>query len=485
MGFEDGVGPGEHAFQRIGAGLPIERELQALVEEDRRIARVEHSAAPVFGRAVESSHKLPVCRPYGDAAREVVVLGNPHTAQRIDRETIGMVYMERVVGAGRGRSRAADASHEPAVGVEDLDLMRLAAVADEPLAWSAAGNVPRIFQSVFDQDATGLGRQRVEPHEPVPAEHEQAALLVQRDAAWARYRAPAGERARLRVDQQQLVLPQHRAHERPVVSRNGREHELAIAAFKILQQLRSRIGRLLRTRIIAELGLEDRLIAERPRLRREPQLALPHRAHVTEMLGHGVLAQIDGQRRRSGPGPADPMLAADLRAVLAQPLQAVSALGDIAPHEDERLAVGRPRAGHDGHARRRRMRREPAAGVVGRAPGGLARVVDAELVPQLQRLAPQPAHDVIARRDRPRGDVIQAVPGGVGVAQQVVAAVPPGDVVPGGEGRFADQVPHPLSLLVLDDERHQSRFGQPESHRDRRRFRDGLGQDEARQFRAA
>ena len=84
------------------------------------------------------------------------------------------------------------------------------------------------------------------------------------------------------------------------------------------------------------------------------------------MVGDVFRTGIDRERRCARPCAADPMLPADLRAVLSEPLQAVPALGDIRAHEDEGLPIRCASAGNEGHARWRRMRGHPAAGVISR-----------------------------------------------------------------------------------------------------------------------
>ena len=57
--------------------------------------------------------------------------------------------------------------------------------------------------------------------------------------------------------------------------------------------------------------------------------AIPDRANVAKMIADRRAAAIHGERRRAGPCAADPALTAELRAVFAEPLQTVSALGDV------------------------------------------------------------------------------------------------------------------------------------------------------------
>ena len=53
-------------------------------------------------------------------------------------------------------------------------------------------------------------------------------------------------------------------------------------------------------------------------------------------------------------------------------------------------------------------------------------------------------------------DVIDAVPGGLHVASQVIHAVPPGDVVARRDGA-PHQVPHPPAFAVFDHQRDEAR----------------------------
>ena len=111
---------------------------------------------------------------------------------------------------------------------------------------------------------------------------------------------------------------------------------------------------------------------------------------------------------------------------------------------------------------------QPAAGGVCRFPGGIAGVVNRELVAQVQPLVEQGRGRDTPRRDRLLGNVVKPVPRGVAVAAGVVGAVPPGDVVARREPRLGDEVPHALAVRILDHQRDVSRLGQLESHRDRR-----------------
>ena len=178
--FEQRIGARKDPLQRIGAGFPIERELHALVEEHVRVARVERTSAAVFGGAVECAHELAFGRPNGNAARVVVVLGDPHAALRVESEAVRGVHVLRIVFADVRCAWLANCFHQRAGRREDFDLMRGAAVADDILACGADGDVSWVFE-VLGDDRFGFGRSgRCVGEQLVAAEHQHAARGIKR-----------------------------------------------------------------------------------------------------------------------------------------------------------------------------------------------------------------------------------------------------------------------------------------------------------------
>ena len=110
-------------------------------------------------------------------------------------------------------------------------------------------------------------------------------------------------------------------------------------------------------------------------------------------------------------------------------------------------------AGNKERAARRRVIGEPAAGVIGGGPGGRARIVNGEFVAQIERLAHEAAHAIAAGLHELRGDVVDAVRGGVFIAQKIVGAVPRDDVFAGGEERFGDEIADAEAIGLFNDER--------------------------------
>ena len=480
--FEQRIGPVENARQRVRARFPIEAELQSLVEKARGVLRIEHAAAAVFRGAVEGAHEFTFRRPDGDAARGVVRFGDPEPALRIEREAVRIVEVQRIIWPDGGRTRLADHTERFARGRKDFHLMRSAAVADVEIPRRIRDDVPRIFESTRDDRLcfAQLRFRRGEAQQPFPAQHQQPALRVEGDAARIFHRRATGDGARLRIDEDQFILPHQRTDEHAIARGDAAEDEVALATVEAFEFFR---GRLLW--LVAELALVDRLVFELRGLGREPQFALPNGADIAQMLRDGRAAAVHGERRRARPVAAHPALPADFRRVLAQPLQPMSTLGNLRAHEDERLPVRRARARHEGHARGRRVIRHPAARLVRRLPRGLAGAIDAHLVAQRHRLAPKAAHLVAAGRDGPRRDIIDAVPRRRGIAQEIVAAIPPRGVFPGGKRRLADEVSHALVFRVLNDERDEARLGQMKLDRNRRRLLDGFRQHERSQRRVA
>ena len=122
------------------------------------------------------------------------------------------------------------------------------------------------------------------------------------------------------------------------------------------------------------------------------------------------------------------------------------AFGDIGAHDDEGFAIRRLGTRNGCHARGRSVSGQPAAGVVSGGPCGLASIVDAEFVVEFHRLAPESAHSVAAGGDGAGGDVIDTMLGGFGIAQQIIAAIPPGGIFSGRKRSLADEIAHAMML---------------------------------------
>ena len=69
---------------------------------------------------------------------------------------------------------------------------------------------------------------------------------------------------------------------------------------------------------------------------------------------------------------------------------------------------------------------------------------------EAQRLAPKATYGVVAWRHRAGRDIVDAVAGGFGVAEEVITAIPPRDIRAGGEGGLADEVAHAAASFVLN-----------------------------------
>ena len=466
---QQGIGPVEDTHEFVRARLPIEHELQAFVEEDVGIARVEHASAAILGGAVEAAQQLAFAAPHGDATREVVGLGDPQPPLAVDGNPVRVVQVLRLVAPDAGDSSDADAAHGFSIRREDFDLMRAASIRDvnEPLR-----EVARVFETGDQCLAVRLAH-RVKPQQARPAEHKHGPLGLEGNAARIRHRQTPGDFSVTSIHEQQFVLPDHRAHQHAIMHGERGEHEHALAPVKAFEhgwQGCVAFLSLLLFRFVAELRLEDRFVFHLARLRRETQFAFPHGTHVTSMVRDGFGAVVHRERWRAGPDAADPALAAELRAVLVQPLQAVAAFRNESAHDDKRLAILATRARHRHHAGRRRVIGHPTAGVVGGRPRGLAGAVDAELVAQFQRIMHEPAHAILPRRHHARRNVIQPVLRSLGVAQQIIAAIPPRNVLARGERRFADQVSHATALRVFNHQRDLPGPVEFELHRDRRRL---------------
>ena len=131
-------------------------------------------------------------------------------------------------------------------------------------------------------------------------------------------------------------------------------------------------------------------------------------------------------------------------------------------------------SGDKERAARRRVIGEPAAGVIGGGPGGRARVIDGEFVAGIEGLAHEAAHAVAAGLHELRGDVVDAVRGGVLIAQKIVGAIPRDDVFARGEEGFGDQIADAEAIRLFNDERDVAGLLQREMDRNRRRRGSGF-----------
>ena len=136
--------------------------------------------------------------------------------------------------------------------------------------------------------------------------------------------------------------------------------------------------------------------------------ARPGGADVGEDVWRRLRAPRRGPGGRGGPVAADPAAAADFLAVEVDPREPGAAFAHRAAEVDHRLAVRR-RSRDKQRGLRRRVIRQPAAGLVGGLPRRAAGVVDRKLVAQLEPLWKRPRTRYAARRDGLLGDVVEAV----------------------------------------------------------------------------
>ena len=104
-------------------------------------------------------------------------------------------------------------------------------------------------------------------------------------------------------------------------------------------------------------------------------LRFPGRGDVSKMVGHRG-GRCPERETGAGPVAADPAHAAMLAAAQVDPRQAVAPFAHVTAQVDHGLAVGRLLAGDEQGGAGGRVVRKPAAGVIGRGPGGTAGVVD-------------------------------------------------------------------------------------------------------------
>ena len=173
--------------------------------------------------------------------------------------------------------------------------------------------------------------------------------------------------------------------------------------------------------------------------------------------GAGVAGECGGAR----PG-AKRCQPRELVAIEVGPDEAMAALGHSAADQHERLCTW-----HEKDVARRLVVRQPLAPSVGRAPRRIDRVVNRELVTQVDLPAHEAAHAVLARLDQPAVHLVGTV-GSLVLGAMVVEPVPPHGVFTGREGRFADQVSHAVAGCILDHERHEAGGLEREADRDRR-----------------
>lgn len=92
---------------------------------------------------------------------------------------------------------------------------------------------------------------------------------------------------------------------------------------------------------------------------------------------------------------------------------------------------------------------KPLARRIGRGPRWPARVVDSQLVAQVDLEPPQTAHGIPSGRDLRVYDLEVAVDGRL-KPTRVIGAVPSDGVLPGPEGRLAQQIAHAPPVGVVD-----------------------------------
>ena len=139
--------PREDANELVAALLPVERELEPLVEESVAVLRVERAAATVFGGAIEGPREFAIGRPDRHPPRMIVGLGHPDAALRINGEPTGVVHVQRLIGAGRRFSSLADHGQRLARRRKRFHLVRIAAVGDEDVSLGVDRHVPGIVEA--------------------------------------------------------------------------------------------------------------------------------------------------------------------------------------------------------------------------------------------------------------------------------------------------------------------------------------------------
>ena len=184
--------------------------------------------------------------------------------------------------------------------------------------------------------------------------------------------------------------------------------------------------------------------------------------------GDRTRPRIAGQQCRAGPITADPTFAAHFVAVEIDPSQSVGSFAHEAPQKHERLTAGRLIGRHEHHAARRRVIGQPGAAMIGGGPNRIARAVDRKLEAEIDRLATQAVDLIFARLGELRGNTINAVASGVGVAQQVGHAVPPGDIIARRIPRLGNKIADAPAIGVVDHQRPESRLVQMDPHGNRR-----------------
>ena len=189
-------------------------------------------------------------RPDAEALGCLIMLGDPEIALAIDGDPDGVVHLAGVVRTDGGLAGFADGADGLAIGGEDLHLVAISMIADVDAAIGTDGQALRVFQALGDEHlglaeihraigggrglAGGLGRGgshlagQHDADERLAGEGQQAAVLLEGDAARIGEGGRADGAAGGGVDQQQLIELGD-ADDQDAVSHGHAAHAIAIA----------------------------------------------------------------------------------------------------------------------------------------------------------------------------------------------------------------------------------------------------------------
>src|ERR1700730_1347079 len=160
-----------------------------------------------------------------------------------------------------------------------------------------------------------------------------------------------------------------------------------------------------------------------------------------------MASHISGDLLCPSPYTSNPQLSVQFMAIQVHPGKSAAALGDIASNEDlvRKTNVTFPVYRHDSrgnetNSSRWGVGRQPFARCVARRPWRVPRVVNCELILQIERLAIKSTHGIGFRRNKFPGDFVDGVLCRGSISSQIIQSVPPCDIVTCGEIGFTDEI---------------------------------------------
>ena len=360
-----------------------------------------------------------------------------------------MVHVAFVVCSSDRRAGLADRGQRLPRQIKELHLLRRAPVAhEEPLAKNP--QAPRIVEPLPDQRLRLLRDKRLSRIRQVErriafdvlvGDHEQFAARQKRHAfrRWHRHRG--GELSLVRIDHEQLLFIRQ-ADDGHVVKHGhaGTRHVFPVLALVAVDLEMATVGVLPQLEVLIKRRRAEGLHLRaglRPCIPRKPLRAAPAAAHA--------IASCPSQFLPGGGIEID---------------HAVADLAHGARHEQ-------PLRLRDEHeVARRRVVVEPAAGAGDGFPGGRAAGVDREFVADVDGVVHESPRGVAARLGK--GELLDAV-GVVAVNGHPLhfllgQAVPRHGVRPRRKHLRPKEIPHPLALGIVHDDRHRLRLVERERH---------------------